>query len=50
VFPQWQASALPVYLVYPYARYYPARLTHFMQFIREVLPQIAGLQPRRFAG
>jgi len=50
VFPQWQASALPVYLVYPYARYYPARLSHFMQFIREVLPQIAGLQPRRFAG
>lgn len=47
LFPQWQAPPLPVYLVYPYARYYPARLSHFMQFIREVVPQIAGLQPRR---
>ncbi|WP_243690133.1 LysR substrate-binding domain-containing protein, partial [Cronobacter sakazakii] len=22
--PQWQAPALPVYLLYPWARYYPA--------------------------
>lgn len=50
LFPQWQASPLPVYLVYPYARYYPARLTHFMQFIRDVMPDIAGLQPRQAAG
>lgn len=38
--PQWQAAPLPVYLVYPQARFYPARLRHFIQTMREaILPQ-----------
>jgi hypothetical protein len=33
---------LPVYLMYPYASYYPARLRKFLQLIREAMPSIAG--------
>ncbi len=32
--PQWQATPLPVNLVYPYARFYPARLRRFIEVIR----------------
>lgn len=39
----WQAAALPIYLVYPPAPYYPARLRHFIDFIKQVLPTIAGV-------
>ncbi|MBN9503407.1 MAG: LysR family transcriptional regulator [Armatimonadetes bacterium 55-13] len=35
VLPDWQAEALPVYLVYPAAPYYPARLKRFVQFMRQ---------------
>ncbi|WP_024904371.1 LysR family transcriptional regulator [Robbsia andropogonis] len=33
--PQWQAAPLPVYLVYPYARFYPAKLRRFTEMMRE---------------
>ncbi|QGN37629.1 LysR family transcriptional regulator [Klebsiella oxytoca] len=44
LFPQWRASPLPVHLVYPWARYYPTRLRKFLDLMREVMPQIAGMQ------
>lgn len=43
--PQWRAKSLPVYLVYPYASYYPARLRKFMALIREVMPTVVGARP-----
>lgn len=36
--PDWQASALPLYLVYPYARFYPERLRRFIAAMREAMP------------
>jgi hypothetical protein len=33
-----------VYLVYPYARFYPAKLRQFLALMREVLPVIGGTQ------
>ncbi|MGR7558204.1 LysR family transcriptional regulator [Klebsiella aerogenes] len=43
-FAQWRASPLPVHLVYPWARYYPTRLRKFLDLMREVMPQVAGMQ------
>ncbi|MDI1434614.1 LysR family transcriptional regulator [Polyangium sorediatum] len=40
--PGWEAPRLPVHLVYPYARFYPARLRVFLEAMREALPTIAG--------
>jgi len=45
ILPQWRAKPLPVYLVYPYASYYPARLLKFMELIRKVMPVLSGTQP-----
>ena len=42
--PQWHAAALPVYLVYPHARYYPARLRMFLAMMRETMPALTGTQ------
>lgn len=42
--PDWHAAPLPVYLVYPYARFYPAKLRQFLALMREVLPVIGGTQ------
>lgn len=36
--PQWHAAPLPVYLVYPYASFYPARLRRFADILREAVP------------
>lgn len=36
--PQWQAAPLPVHLIYPYARFYPARLRCFVDIIRAAMP------------
>jgi len=38
--PEWQAAPLPVYLVYPYARFYPAKLRRFVELMRESMPSI----------
>ncbi|UYK96826.1 LysR family transcriptional regulator [Pantoea stewartii] len=43
--PEWQAPALPVWLTYPWASYYPARLTAFFAMIKAVLPHLAGARP-----
>jgi DNA-binding transcriptional LysR family regulator len=40
--PEWGAPRLPVYLVYPYARFYPARLRMFLEAMREAVPTIVG--------
>jgi DNA-binding transcriptional LysR family regulator len=45
VLPEWGAAPLPVYLVYPYASYYPARLRKFLELIRDVMPTLAGTRP-----
>ncbi|RYY99912.1 MAG: LysR family transcriptional regulator [Comamonadaceae bacterium] len=36
--PQWRASPLPAWLLYPYARFYPARLRRFVETMREARP------------
>ncbi len=42
--PDWQPAALPVHLVYPWSRYYPARLRRFLEMMRQVMPDIAGMR------
>lgn len=42
--PDWQPAPLPVHLVYPWSRYYPARLRRFLEMMREVMPQMAGMR------
>ncbi|AOW12481.1 LysR family transcriptional regulator [Hydrogenophaga crassostreae] len=36
--PQWRAAPLPVYLIYPRARFYPSRLLRFVATMREAIP------------
>lgn len=36
--PGWEAPPLPVFLVYPYSRLYPARLSRFIELIRQAAP------------
>ncbi|WP_049191184.1 LysR substrate-binding domain-containing protein, partial [Serratia marcescens] len=43
--PLWRAEPLPIYLLYPYASYYPARLRKFMEMMKETMPRILGAQP-----
>ncbi|SOY69252.1 Regulatory protein, LysR:LysR, substrate-binding [Cupriavidus taiwanensis] len=43
--PQWQADPLPIYLVYPHARFYPARLRLFADAMRQAMPT-AGMVER----
>lgn len=43
--PEWQAPALPVWLTYPWASYYPARLTAFFTMIKAVFPHLTGARP-----
>ncbi len=38
----WRAAPLPVHLVYPYARFYPARLLRFLDVMREMTPAAVG--------
>jgi len=42
--PDWQPAPLPVHLVYPWSRYYPARLRRFLEMMREIMPQMAGMR------
>lgn len=44
ILPEWQPAALPVHLVYPWSRYYPARLRRFLEMMRQVMPEIAGMR------
>lgn len=36
--PEWQASSLPMYLIYPYASFYPAKLRRFVETMRQCVP------------
>ncbi|RKQ39158.1 LysR family transcriptional regulator [Enterobacter sp. R1(2018)] len=45
ILPDWQASPLPIYLLYPYASYYPARLRKFISLMKEVMPGLTGTRP-----
>lgn len=38
ILPRWRASPLPIHLVYPYARHYPARLRRFVELMKEHVP------------
>lgn len=49
LFPGWEASALPVSIIYPYARFYPARLRHFIETMREAMPAAVGSAMRWLA-
>ncbi|GAB6389799.1 LysR family transcriptional regulator [Stutzerimonas marianensis] len=42
--PQWQAAPLPVYLIHPYARSYPAKLRLFAELIRQRMPNLVELR------
>ncbi|MBV17426.1 MAG: LysR family transcriptional regulator [Thalassospira sp.] len=46
LFPEWQAPSLPVYLVYPYASYYPIRMEKFFEAVRDFMPGLVGVRPR----
>jgi len=45
--PEWQASVLPVSVVYPYARHYPARLRLFIDLMKEAVPAAVGMEAYR---
>ncbi|SOY64793.1 LysR family transcriptional regulator [Cupriavidus taiwanensis] len=45
--PQWQADPLPIYLVYPQARFYPAKLRLFADAMRQAIPTAGMIQRRR---
>ncbi|MBV8048732.1 MAG: LysR family transcriptional regulator [Paludibacterium sp.] len=42
--PAWQAAPLPVNLVYPYARFYPARLRRFIDIVRAEAGAMFGVE------
>jgi len=35
-----QCTALPVYLTYPHAQFYPSRLVRFVAMMREAIPPL----------
>ena len=41
--PEWSAVSLPVYVIYPYARFYPAKLRRFVDLMRERMPTLVGV-------
>lgn len=43
--PDWSAAPLPVHLVYPQARFHPARLRRFAQTMRAHMPYLTGMRP-----
>jgi DNA-binding transcriptional LysR family regulator len=42
--PEWEAAPLPIHLLYPPARFYPARLRRFIDIMRIAVPQAFGIQ------
>lgn len=44
VLPQWEAAPQPVSIVYPHARFYPAKLRHFVEIMREAIPHMPGMR------
>lgn len=47
VAPSWRADPLPVYLIYPHARFYAARLRHFVEAMRKSVPAVVGSKGKR---
>ncbi|WDS36676.1 LysR family transcriptional regulator [Pseudoxanthomonas sp.] len=45
--PDWRATPLPVYLVYPPARHQPAKLRHFITAMRAAGSTMTGVEPLR---
>jgi DNA-binding transcriptional LysR family regulator len=43
--PQWRAVPAPVYLAYPYARFYPAKLRLFVEAMRTAFPSAQPAPP-----
>lgn len=35
--PQWSATSLPIYLIYPYANFYPAKLRRFVEILQPAI-------------
>ena len=42
--PQWEAVPQPVSIVYPYAKFYPAKLRHFVEIMRAAIPHMPGMR------
>ncbi|WP_244224525.1 LysR family transcriptional regulator [Corallococcus sicarius] len=45
--PHWRAAPLPMYLLYPQARFHPARLRRFVELMRETIPAALAVATRR---
>lgn len=45
VAPDWEAAPLPIHLIYPPARFYPARLRRFIDIMKVAVPQAFGIMP-----
>jgi DNA-binding transcriptional LysR family regulator len=43
--PDWEAAPLPIHLIYPPARFYPARLRRFIDIMKVAVPQAFGILP-----
>jgi DNA-binding transcriptional LysR family regulator len=43
--PDWEAAPLPIHLIYPPARFYPARLRRFIDIMKVAVPQAFGIIP-----
>jgi DNA-binding transcriptional LysR family regulator len=41
--PAWQAAVLPIYLIYPYAPFYPAKLRNFIAMMRHAMTPLPTL-------
>ncbi|USR65327.1 LysR family transcriptional regulator [Providencia stuartii] len=44
VAPNWESNSLPVYMLYPYATYYPERLKSFISKIKADIKNIEGIR------
>ncbi|WP_374625309.1 LysR family transcriptional regulator [Pandoraea sp.] len=45
--PQWRTTDLPMYIIYPYAKYYPARLRRFIEAMRAGIPAVIDAEQRK---
>ncbi|VVE30903.1 HTH-type transcriptional regulator DmlR [Pandoraea pneumonica] len=45
--PQWRSTALPMNLIYPYAKHYPARLLRFVEAMRAAVPMVINNEQRK---
>lgn len=41
--PKWQAPPLPIYIAYPRARFYPAKLRRFVEILRATLARVGNV-------